>query len=341
MQDVDILLPTYNRRESLIMALSGVAAQTLANLRLIVADQSAEPAADVPAVRALRRVVEVRGGAVDWHTRPPLHGIAEQREFLLRQATADAVLYLDDDVFMEPWVVARLIETLRAERCGFVGAFPAGLSYRDDVRPHQQAVEFWDGPVQPEAVSPGSPAWERAHLHRAANIYHAGLRLGPSETRRYKVAWVGACSLYDRAKLFAVGGFSFWSRLPRYHSGEEVLVQNLLLRRWGGCAILPSGTYFSEAPTTVLNEAGTVDGHALDLLPELIARYAPESAATPVCASGAMPPRSQGAHGARSVAHGARPTSTAPASPDQRTRPGSTPATTEQPLRSGGDRESS
>jgi hypothetical protein len=60
--------------------------------------------------------------------------------------------------------------------------------------------------------------------------------------------------------------------LPRYHSGEEVLVQNLLMRRWGGCGLIPAGTYFAEAPTTVLNEAGTVDGHALELLPEMIER---------------------------------------------------------------------
>jgi len=52
-------------------------------------------------------------------------------------------------------------------------------------------------------------------------------------------------------------------------------VQNLLMRRWGGCCILPSGTYSSEVPSTVLNAAGTVDGHALDLLPEMVARYAP------------------------------------------------------------------
>ncbi|MBX6343148.1 MAG: glycosyl transferase, partial [Thermomicrobiaceae bacterium] len=103
----------------------------------------------------------------------------------------------------------------------------------------------------------------------------------PGETRRYKVAWVASCVLYDREKLLAVGGFSFWDRLPRWHSGEEVLVQNLLMRRWGGCAIIPSGTYYAQVPTTVLNEAGTVDCHALDLLPEMVARYASPSAARP------------------------------------------------------------
>src|SRR5207249_7470987 len=78
-------------------------------------------------------------------------------------------------------------------------------------------------------------------------------------------------------KLLEVDGFSFWSRLPRYHSGEEVLVQNLLMRRWGGCAFMPSGTYYAQVPSTVLNEAGTVDGHALDLLAEMIEKYTLET----------------------------------------------------------------
>ena len=52
-----------------------------------------------------------------------------------------------------------------------------------------------------------------------------------------------------------------------------MLVHNLLLRRWGGCGIIPSGTYYSQVETTVLNDAGTVDGHALDLLPEMVKRY--------------------------------------------------------------------
>jgi GT2 family glycosyltransferase len=274
---VDILLPTYNRLPSLIMTLSGVAAQTLTDLHVVVADQSDEPVAGSLVLQALQRVIETRGGSVEWHHRTTQHGIAEQRDFLLRRATTESVLYLDDDVFMEPWVVERLLATLRAEGCGFVGAFPVGMSYRNDIRPHHQKVEFWEGPVHPEVVAPGTPEWQRANLHSAANLYHVSLTLPPGEVRRYKVAWVGACGIYDRAKLEAIGGFSFWSRLPRYHSGEEVLVQNLLMRRWGGCAIMPSGTYHAEVPTTILNAAGRVDGHALDLLAEMVERYAPGS----------------------------------------------------------------
>lgn len=269
-----MLIPTYNRLESLIVTLGSVAAQSLSDLRVVVADQSAEPVGERPVIQALRRVIEARGGAVEWHTRPQIHGIAEQRDFLLGRATADAVLYLDDDVLMEPWVIEQLLENLRAQQCAFVGAFPVGMTYRDDMRPQQQAIEFWEGPVLPETLLPGSPQWERWQLHRAANTYHVAQRLRPDERRLYKVAWVASCILYDRVKLLEVGGFSFWPRLPRYHSGEEVLVQNLLMRRWGGCAMLPSGTYYTEVPSTVLNEDGLVDGHALDLLPELVERFA-------------------------------------------------------------------
>lgn len=277
MTAVDVLLPTCNRLESLILTLSGVAGQTCCDVRVIVADQSTAPVPESQTVQTLSRIIEARGGHWEYHKRPPIHGIAEQRDFLLRQASAEAVLYLDDDVFMEPWVLQRLLDTLCQQGCGFAGAFPAGLSHRDDVRPEQHIVDWWDGPVRPEVVDPGSKEWERWQLHRAANTFHVGRALPAGTTMLYRTAWIASCVLYDRRKLLQVGGFSFWDRLPRYHSGEEVLVQNLLMRRWGGCAILPSGTYYSQVPTTVLNAAGTVDGHALDLLPEMIARYVPDA----------------------------------------------------------------
>jgi glycosyltransferase involved in cell wall biosynthesis len=273
MARVDVLLPTCDRPLAATMTLAGVAAQSFTDLRVIVADQNARPLCAQPTVAALARVIAARSGSeVRWHHRPARRGIAEQRQFLLERAEAPAVLYLDDDVLMEPWVLGALLGALERERCGFVGAFPAGLSFRDDVRPDQQHVEFWDGPVQPESLEPDSLEWERRrHLHRAANLYHASARHAPARARLYKVAWVASCVLYDRAKLLEVGGFSFWPRLPRFHSGEEVLVQNLLLRRYGGAALMPSGTYHAEEPSTVLNAAGGVDGHALALLPELAA----------------------------------------------------------------------
>jgi glycosyltransferase involved in cell wall biosynthesis len=270
---VDILIPTYNRLTSLLLTISGVAAQTLKDVHVVVSDQSDTPVAEDPVVRTLSRIIEARGGSTEWHYHAPSRGIAEQRNFLLTCAKSKYVLYLDDDVFMEPCVVERLYSVIETQGCGFTGAFPAGLSFFNDVRPEQQSIEFWEGPVQPEAIEPTSPEWRRAQLHRAANAFHVSRSIPSGEHRLYKVAWIASCVLYDREKLIDVGGFSFWNRLPRYHSGEEVLVQNLLMRLWGGCAILPSGTYHTEMESTVLNSTGTVDGHALSLLPEMVERY--------------------------------------------------------------------
>lgn len=270
---VDILIPTLDRPQELTLTLAGIAGQSMSDIRVIVADQSAAPTPDAPAFATLRRFIEQRGGSVEWHCRAKGHGVAEQRDFLLGQADADSVLFLDDDIYMEPWVLAELQRVLREEDAGFVGAFPAGLSFAQDERPDQQRVDFWDGPVQREVVEPDSPEWERARLHGAANVLHAARSLTDGQIRRYKVAWVGACALYDRNKLEQVGGFSFWRELPREHAGEEVLVQNLLLRRWGGCAILPSGTYHAEAPTTIGDNGRVPGANALSLLPKMLARH--------------------------------------------------------------------
>ena len=234
MGTTDILLPTCNRLASLVMTLGGVAAQTARDLRVIVADQSERPVADDPVVETLGRVIEERGGFVEWHHRPPLHGIAEQRDFLLRQATADTVLYLDDDVLMESWVLERLPAILDDERCAFVGAFPAGLSHRHDRRPEQQPIDYWQGPVLPEMVEPESAEWERWQLHRAANLYHVAQSLPPGHGGATRSPGSRPASFTTAASWRRWGDSPSGPRLPRYHSGEEVLVQNLLMRRWGG-----------------------------------------------------------------------------------------------------------
>ncbi len=278
MTTVSVLIPTYERAESLAMTLSGVAAQTETDLQVVVSSQGRYRAEDSPVTRAVGRVIEARGDSVEWHHRE-LRGIAEQRQFLLERAKAEPILFLDDDIFMEPWVVERLLPVIESERCGFVGAFPAGLTFMNDVRPDQHIFEPWEGPVRPEVVEKDGYGWDRWHLHRAANLYHVAQRLDlpPGGFLRYKVAWVGSCVLYSREKLLEVGGFSFWTRLPRYHKAEDIVVQNLLMRRFGGCGVVPSGTYHAEVETTTFSPDGAVDADACDLMPELVERYAPET----------------------------------------------------------------
>ena len=251
---LDVLIPTYRRPAALAVTLAGLAAQTLPAFRVVVSDQTEEGAsADVPEVQSVVRLLRARGRQVELHRHLPRRGLAEHRHFLLDQARAPYALFLDDDVLCEPDVLARLLRVIREQRCGFVGAPLIGLSHLDDVRPHQQAIEVWDGPVQPEVVEPDGQVWARHHLHSAANAWHVQERLGATDARPvvYKVAWVGGCVLYDVARLRDVGGFDFWRDLPEQHCGEDVLAQLRVMARYGGCGVLPSGAYHHQLPTTV------------------------------------------------------------------------------------------
>jgi GT2 family glycosyltransferase len=255
---IDVLIPTYKRPASLAVTLATLAGQTFQEFRVVISDQTedADPLLSGE-VQAVVRLMRFHGRAVELHKHLPRRGLAEQRQFLLDQATAPYLLFMDDDVLLEPNALEGMLSLLRDHGCGFVGAPLQGLSYLHDVRPHQQAVTFWDGPVQPEIVEPGTPAWTRHQLHNAANALHVAADRGLTldRPRAYKVAWVGGCVLYDTAKLRAAGGFGFWRELPAEHCGEDVLAQLRVMARFGGCGIMPTVAYHLELPTTVENRA--------------------------------------------------------------------------------------
>jgi glycosyltransferase involved in cell wall biosynthesis len=257
-ETIDVLVPTRNRPAALAVTLAALGFQTWPSLRIVIADQSDDEGAYAHAeVQAVLRYLRARGRQVETWRNLPRRGMAQQRAFLLEQAQSHYCLFVDDDVILEPDLVARLHAVIEAEGCGFVGSALHGLSFLGQERPSQEAIEFWDGPVTPETVLPGTSAWARHHLHSAANLFHVQSRLGAGtgDTRIYKVAWVGGCVLFDTACLRAAGGYDFWRDLPAQHCGEDVLAQQRVMARYGGCAVLPSGAYHMELPTTVTARA--------------------------------------------------------------------------------------
>ena len=253
--DVDVLIPTVGRVAELAVTLAGLAAQDAPRFAVIIGDQSADdPVASHPSIRSMLHVLEAEGREVAVTRRAERRGLAEQRQFLLDQATAPYVLFLDDDVWLEPGALERMHSAIVELGCGFVGEAVQGLSYLGDDRPwERETFELWDGPVLPERVRPGTAAFERWRLHNAANLVHiaAALGLAPNEWRAYHVAWIGGCTMYDRAALIDAGGFDFWSRLPSTHAGEDVAAQWRVMERYGGAGIVPSGAVHLEPTTTV------------------------------------------------------------------------------------------
>ncbi len=253
-KEIEVLIPTYNRYSALAVTLASLYYQTESGFDVIISDQSPDPDYEENAsIQTVLRMLASKGCNVRFLQNLPARGMAQQRQFLLDQSSAPYCLFLDDDLLLEPYVLKNLKRTLKEQDCGFAGAAVIGLSYINDVRPHQQQIEFWDGGVKPENIVPGGAEWNRYKLHNAANIFHVQQNYGadPFNPRPYKIAWVGGCVMYDAGKLRDVGGFEFWTRLPEKHCGEDVLAQLRVMKKYGGCAILPSGVYHQELETTV------------------------------------------------------------------------------------------
>jgi glycosyltransferase involved in cell wall biosynthesis len=267
---VDVLIPTYRRPLGLAVTLAGLHGQTFRDFAVTISDQTEDEGVylERPEIRTVMEALRYRGVPVTAHRHLPRRGLAEQRHFLLEQARAPYAHFIDDDVLLDPPVLGRMLDVLRREGCGFVGCAAAGLSYLSDTRPHQQQIELWEGRVRPEPFEPGAVPLQRHLVNNAANPLHLERRLlRAGEVLRYKVAWIGGANvLYDRAKLLEVGGFSFWPLLPPEHAGEEVVVQFLLVRRYGGCGLLPSGTYHLELETSVDDRSS----NAVDLFGTLL-----------------------------------------------------------------------
>lgn len=282
---VDVLIPTFRRKAGLAVVLTSLLGQTFTDFDVTISSQT-EPEQDYLGdveIQTLVQALRLRGHQVTLLQHLPRRGPAEHRQFLLDQSRAPYVHFLDDDVVLEPAVMERMLDVIRSEGCGFVGCPAIGLWFLDDIRPHElRHFEPWEGPVRPEPFTPDMLPWDRHKVNNAANPLHLERRYCQSGlVVRYKVAWVGGANvLYDRAKLLSVGGFSWWERLPPEHAGEEVLAQFLLIRKYGGCGILPSGTYHLGMPTTVPQRKR----NALEIFGELIEEYDvhPEGAVEPL-----------------------------------------------------------
>lgn len=251
---IAVLIPTYNRIQALSVTLTSLYYQKEGDFDVIISNQSETnvPSKD-QSIMTLISLFEQKGVSVKIYDNLPRRGMAQQRAFLLEHSMAEYSIFLDDDLILEPWLLQNMKMIIERESCGFVGSAVIGLSYRQDIREKEQLIEFWHGGVKPETVLPDSMEWQRYKLHNAANILHVAekLKLDPENTEIYKVAWIGGCVMYDTAKLKACGGFNFWNNLPESHCGEDVLAQLRVMKKYGGCGIIPSGVYHQELKTTI------------------------------------------------------------------------------------------
>jgi GT2 family glycosyltransferase len=244
---IDVLIPTRGRPTALAATMATLIGQTHRHFDVVVADQSDGPASfDTDESRAIVRLLQERGHRVRLLRNLPRRGPAQQRHFLLEHARAGAsALFLDDDVLLEPDLMARLHAALRRSGCGFVGSALLDLRGHADAPAGPHEMAFWDGPVLPERLGPASPGWLRQQRQGAGDLWHSQRRhvARGDDDRLYKLAWLAGCVLYDTAKLRGCGGFDFWPLLPVEHFREDALAQLRVMAVHGGCGLLPSGAY--------------------------------------------------------------------------------------------------
>src|ERR671928_91231 len=172
-KEITVLIPTYNRLKSLAVTLTSLYYQTEKSFDIVVSDQSSEyDVKEDGLIKTIVRLLETGGHKVTILKNLPARGMAQQRQFLLEQSQSPYSLFIDDDLILEPYVLRNMKQTLQKQGCGFTGCAVIGLSYQNDVRPHQQNIEFWEGEVVPETIVPKGAEWQRYMLHNAANVYH-------------------------------------------------------------------------------------------------------------------------------------------------------------------------
>lgn len=253
MFQVDVLVPTINRIENLSLTLLSLYYQDFKDFRVIISNQGSLP--EFSESKTLKTIFNLhkknkREILVFNHKKK---GLAEQRQFLLELARSPYILFLDDDVILETFVLKKMFKAIKKFKCGFVGQALIGLSFLGQKRKEEEKIEFWEKNVKPEKIIPNRKGWQRHRLHNAANVYHLQERMKISfeNPKPYKIAWLGGCVLYDRKKLVSSGGFSFWKKVPKKHSGEDVQAEIQVMEKFGGCGLLPSGAYHLETETTI------------------------------------------------------------------------------------------
>jgi hypothetical protein len=242
---VDVLIPTTGPPASLGATLSSLVNQRYPSFR-VMATWPPLDEADEPELSGLVRLLETGGHPVRFvDARAPTRD-GGRVQALLDLVAAEYVFVVDDGIFLEADLLGRLVGGLRASGGALLGSSVVDLRFRDEHRPDEEVIEFWDGPVRPEEIGADSRAWARRKVHRGANMQHLRERLPRTRDRLYHVADIGGCVLYDTAKLRSVGGFRplrAHGRHPSIPLSTTSATQLRLLDRYGGAGLFPSGAY--------------------------------------------------------------------------------------------------
>ena len=107
---VSVIIPTKNRPVDLVNTVGSLFLQTVKPLELIIVDQTPDEESFL-AIHKLYTEAEQDQGQLIYLHEPMIFGASMARNRAMEVATGDVVLFLDDDVILEPDFIEALLET--------------------------------------------------------------------------------------------------------------------------------------------------------------------------------------------------------------------------------------
>lgn len=218
---VSVLLPTYNRGGDLHACVESVVSQTFERWELVICDDASTDST---------REIACRWSATDRRIRYFRNstniGLPASRNAGICRSVGDLILFIEDDVMLEPNCVQILVETFAD-----LGARGEAVGAIAPSRPYE-----WSG----EEASRGSVldyAWRRSNERLPYPCSLSGLtglvrsNFAPHFVGLREVPCVHPCSLYPRAVLEEVGGYDATTYKGNYLYEEMDL--NVRLRQRG------------------------------------------------------------------------------------------------------------
>jgi glycosyltransferase involved in cell wall biosynthesis len=193
---ISVIIPTYGREEPLQTTLLDVLKQEYPHFETIVVDQTQEHQPETQAfLDELASEGKIRLFKVDWASLPGA------RNYAVKRAKGDILLFLDDDVLLEPGFLVAHAKNYDSPN---VGAVAGRVFDRMKLADFQEGLEIQDLP--PEAMDAGI-AWY--HI----NLVHT--------VKPQQVLSARGCNMSFRREIFETHGILFDERFQGSAVREE------------------------------------------------------------------------------------------------------------------------
>ncbi|MGI0494491.1 hormogonium polysaccharide biosynthesis glycosyltransferase HpsN [Alkalinema pantanalense CENA528] len=150
---ISVIIPTYGREEPLVVSIQDVLKQDYPNFEILVVDQTPSHQPEVQAfLEEMAAAGKIRWFRLDWASLPGA------RNYAVRQAKGDVMLFLDDDVELPAGFLAAHARNYDRPE---VGAVAGRVLDRMKLADHAAGLVVEDLP--PEAMDPGI-AWYHINL---------------------------------------------------------------------------------------------------------------------------------------------------------------------------------